>query len=306
MTPAQAIAHVQARLGRSAIRAEPLHGGLLNHVFRVMCDDGDPVVVKHAPPFVASAPHVPLDAGRSDVEATALHFLAGARVPRLIDHHGRTVILEDIGEWPDLVTFLRSGGEKAILDRLGRWLRALHEGPQPAIDNRSMQRTRLELQYAPARQWLEARGHSEAERVGSLLLDLGQRFLEGGSHFVMGDFWPPSVRVLGPADFVVLDWELSTCGHRAQDLGHMMAHLHLEAVSDARFGGAADRLYRAYGPLTPEEARDTRLHQAAELLARTVGAFPREGLSEGGVDQLVDDACALALEALDIAPPSSL
>ena len=306
MNPAQAIAHVQARLGRSASSAVPLQGGLLNHVLRVRFDEGEPVVVKNTPPFVASAPHVPLDVGRSDVEATALRFLAGARVPRLLDHHRCTAILEDIGEWPDLVTFLRSGGDHAILDCLGRWLRALHDGPRPAIDNRSMQRTRLELQYAPARQWLDARGHPAAVRVGGLLLDLGQRFLDGGSHFVMGDFWPPSVRVLGPADFVVLDWELSTCGHRAQDLGHMMAHLHLEAVSDARLRGAADRLLQAYGPLNPEEARDTRLHQAAELLARTVGAFPYEGLSEGCVEQLVDDACALAQGALDRPPRSAL
>ena len=72
MTPEQACAHVGKRLGRAALSAEPLSGGLLNHVYRVYLDDQSTVVLKHSPPYVASAPQIPLDPGRSRIEATAL------------------------------------------------------------------------------------------------------------------------------------------------------------------------------------------------------------------------------------------
>lgn len=293
MTPEQARAWVTHRLGAPTSGATRLPGGLLNHVHRVGLTGGGHVVVKHAPPHVASAPHIPLDPGRSRVEARALRHLAGGPVPRVLDHHGATLVLEDVGDLPDLTAWLAAGGDPAVLDRLGRWLRALHDGPAPAIDNRAVQTTRREVQYRAAAGWLRALGLPDADRLGAILDALGARFEAGGPVFVMGDLWPPSVRVRPDGRFVVLDWELATRGHRAQDLGHLTAHLHLEAVAGPLPADLGPRFLAAYGPVDAVTAREIALHGAAERLARTVGAFPREGLTEGARRALVDAAVAL-------------
>lgn len=293
MTPHGALEHVCATTGETAVRAEALSGGLLNHVFRVWLDDGRTVIVKHAPPHVASAPHIPLDAGRSAVEAAALRFMDGQRTPRLLGAHGSTIIIEDIGDQVDLAQFLADGGHPRLLDHLARWLRRLHDGPRPRIHNLSVQRTRLEVQYAPAADWLAARGVPDAASLGARLARLGTRFLGPGPVFIMGDLWPASVRARSATDFVVIDWELSTCGFRAQDLGHLTAHLHLEAAAGRLPHHLSARFLDAYGTLSADCARDTALHRAAELLARTVGAFPRADLTPGQVDPIVHHAIHL-------------
>lgn len=290
MTPAEAMAVVQSRTGRDPVRAVPLEGGLLNHVFRVAFADGDTVVLKHAPPYVARLPHVPLDPARSGIEARALRLQDGRRAPRLVDAFEHTLLIEDIGTAADLTTWLARGGDPSVLDRLAAWLRALHDGPAPPWSNPSVQQTRLELQYRPAVGWLGALGLPDAAALGAALSALGDRFLRGGPHFVMGDLWPPSVRVRSATDFVVLDWELATRGHRAQDVGHLMAHLELEAVVGALPRGLSDRFLAAYGALSTVEERDVGLHAAAELLARTVGAFPRAGLSPAARHAVVERA----------------
>ncbi len=292
MTPQDACLHVRQSLGLRAIRAEPLSGGLLNHVYRVYAEDGGTVVVKHAPPHVASAPHIPLDPRRSAVEATALRFLGGRRAPRLLHAAPPTLILEDIGDGPDLATYLADVGKPAILDDLATWLRGLHEGDGPSLQNPEVQQTRLVVQYQPAGGWLAQRGVPDAAVLGRRLLELGQRFVAGGPFLVMGDLWPPSVRVRGPGNWLVLDWEFATRGHRSQDLGHLAAHLDLEAAAGTLPAGLAERFLRVYGPITDREVRDTRLHRSAEVLARTIGVFPRADLSAAAVDTLVAEAVA--------------
>ena len=279
MTPEQACAHVERRLGRAALSAEPLSGGLLNHVYRVYLDDRSTVVLKHSPPYVASAPQIPLDPGRSRIEATALEALGGQQVPVLLDTSPPVLILEDLGDLPDLTDHLERGGDPAILASLARWLRALHDGPAPAIGNRSVQQTRMDLQYSAAEGWLDSLGVPDAASLGAALRALGERFLAGGAHFVMGDLWPPSVLVRANGRFVVIDWELATRGYRAQDLGHLAAHLELESATGRLRPGLAGVFLDAYGPLSVRETRETALHQGAELLARTVGAFPRHDLT---------------------------
>ena len=129
---AAARAHVEQRLGMGTVGAQRLTGGLLNHVHRVWISDAKgSVVVKHAPPHVASAPGIPLDPGRSGFEAVALRWLetrsdSPVRTPRLIDVRPGVLILEDLGEHADLAAWLSSGGETGVVERLGEWIRALH------------------------------------------------------------------------------------------------------------------------------------------------------------------------------------
>ena len=300
MTPEAACAWVVRRLGGAALRAVRLEGGLLNHVFRVFLPDGRTVVVKQAPPYVARAPHIPLDPARSAVEAAALRFLAGRRAPRLLDAHAHTLILEDVGDVPDLLEWLRSGGDPVVLDHLAAWLRALHDRPGPPLENRAVQSTRLAVQYEPLAGWLARAGVEDAEQLGRAVVEMGRRFQAGGPCFVMGDLWPPSVRVRDVDRFVVLDWELATTGHRAQDVGHLLAHLELASLwcgLDAHLG---DRFRAAYGALAPSCERDVALHRGAELLTRAIGAFPMAELSP---DQR-RHAVARAVDALRSAGPA--
>ena len=281
MTPHEATAWVTQHLA-PAIRAEPLQGGLLNHVHRVWLADGGSVVVKRAPPHVASRSELPLDPARADMEAAALSWLAprGAPVPKLIDHRDFTLILEDLGDLPDLEDWLADGGDPGILHPIAAWLRRLHEQPGPGLHNAGVQRTRLELQYGRVGDWLEDAGMPDARALGALARATGEGLLEPGDVFVMGDLWPPSIRVGSDARIRVLDWELATTGRRGQDLGHLAAHLDLAALARRIPKGLSMTFLTAYGPLSAEDARITAVHHAAELLARSVGAFPRPDLDD--------------------------
>ena len=299
MTPDQAMAWVRQRTDGIPVSATRLHGGLMNHVHRVRLSSGKAWVVKRAPPHVAAAPEIPLAAERAELEARALRCVAGSQVPQLVDIHAHTLILEDIGDGPDLAGWLRTGGDPHILDRLAAWLRRLHDRPGPGFVNHDIQKTRLSVQYRPLGGWLDERGHPEARQAGRQALAVGTHLATPGPDFVMGDLWPPSVQVRPqrPGGFVVLDWEMATAGHRAQDLGHLCAHLWLEQLVIGQDHGWIRRFVDAYGPLPPRVARTAAQHQGCELLARSIGGFARSDLQPGQIAPIIDQAVHLLLRA---------
>lgn len=290
MTPGEAAARAEALLGRPMTGAVRLTGGLLNHVFRVSGADGRSVVLKHAPPHVAAAPQIALDPRRAAVEALALAAVGPPVAPRLLAHEGATLVLEDLGPLPHLGDWLAGGGDPAVLDGLGRWLRRLHESPVPAIDNRVVQQTRLAVQYEAVEGWLAAAGVPEAAVLGGRAVALGRRWLERGPAFVMGDLWPPSVLVAAPSRVHLIDWELAVAGWPAQDLGHLVAHLALGAACDGLDPGLGERFLAAYGPLWERSGDELWVHAGAELLARSLGPFARPGLTERERQGIIENA----------------
>jgi hypothetical protein len=287
MDEAAAQAHVAARLGVVAGPTTRLTGGKINHVFRVALPGGS-VVLKHAPPHLASLPAVALDPVRADFEARALRFAETradrrVRCPRLLDQIGPTLILEDLGDAPALDGWLAAGGDPALVARLGAWLRGLHEDAAAPLDiNRDIQAVRLSVQYAEIGPLLARAGHADSAALGAVALALGRRFLGGGPVFLMGDLWPPSVRVSAEGSLQVLDWEMSGRGHRAQDLGHLLAHLWMGAARQGLPVAAQAAFLQGYGPLDPQDAAQTAAHFACELLVRVLGPFragsPYDGL----------------------------
>lgn len=276
MTPAELSGWLDAAGFRPVGPALRLAGGFLNQVWRVPGVG----VVKHAPPFVASQPDLPLDPARSGFEARALRALDGwgcsVRAPRLLhfDEAAATLVLEDLGDLPTLGEAL----DRAELEALGAFLGALHTRRDPelpvALANDAVQRTRHELQYAAATSWLRDAGERQADEVGARLKRLGLRLQQPGSCWIMGDLWPPSVLVADDG-LRVIDWELSHWGHPAQDLAHLGAHLWLLDAPEAwdRFLAG----YRAAAPPEPEDMLETcALHFAAELLMRALGPFRQE------------------------------
>ncbi|MCB9796029.1 MAG: phosphotransferase [Alphaproteobacteria bacterium] len=291
-----------------ALEVEVLEGGHLNHCFRVRGAGGS-VVAKHAPPHVASAPELPLDPARQGFEAQALRLLGPggalsdlsseeARPPRLIfrDPDEHWILMEDLGALPDLRGALRRGPCREVGARLGRFIGRLHARSRATPElagltfNPSVQQTRLTLQYAPAAEFLARAGVPGAAALGAGLAELGRRLTRPGVCWVMGDLWPASVLCAGDG-LRILDWELSTWGQPAQDLGHLMAHLRMlqhraesaeAAAAAAAVGADFLAAYRAEaGPLGAAERADCALHFAAELLARSVGHFVEGGPYSG-------------------------
>jgi len=278
LTPAEARALAAAVLQVPATAAVPCRGGLLNEVFRVTLDGGRTVIVKHAPPHIASQPSVPLDPARSGFEADALRALSGRaaprlRTPRLLGQRGHSIVIEDLGDLPDLRAWLSSGGDRGVIDTLARGLCALHaRDDTPHTHNLPIQQTRLVVQYQSIGPTLAALGVPDAAALGQRAVALGEALLAPGDTFVMGDLWPPSVLV-DRGRLSLIDWEMSTRGRRCQDVGHLVAHLWLDAARGTIPAGLAARFLDAYGPLPAPDRAQVAVHAAAEVLVRVAGPF---------------------------------
>ncbi len=296
-------AHVAERLpGAMPVGApERLAGGLLNVVWRMPVagvDGTSSVIVKCVPPFVASAPEVPLSPSRLSAEARASSALgtggvfAGVatnrvRAPRLLDaDDARSVlVMEDAGALPDLGEWLATAPVSEALDAgraLGAFVGRLHRATLGHADaarlfNPDVQATRLAVQYRAVGGWLADAGVADADALGASAVAMGERFTRPGRCLVMGDLWPPSVLVAPDGRLTVIDWELSTWGEPAQDLGHLAAHLWLlgrldvwAAFVDGYRDAAGASLPALLDGATPD---GTARHAACEVLARTAGAF---------------------------------
>jgi hypothetical protein len=149
--------HLEQRLPRFEPTGEPeiLTGGHLNFVWRVR-GRPEPVIVKHAPSYIAAKPDIRLDPHRMDIEAHSMAAfgpggaLAGIgstniRPPRLLDYHrpSHVLVMEDVGECPGLGTWLHQWprpecSEAEVSQLLGEFIGALHvrtfQDPQLAKD----------------------------------------------------------------------------------------------------------------------------------------------------------------------------
>jgi len=298
------------------LTAQPdaLTGGNLNHVWRLSGEDRT-VILKHAPPFIAAAPGIPLASGRLAFEARALalfrpggamHGLAthDVRPPQLIhfDPELHFVLMEDVGPGPDLAEAVESGhlGSEAGR-RLGSFVAHLHrrslrdEKLQPAFDNRAIQLSRLNVQYLAAGNYAKEPGADAVGRIHENAAALGNLLLEPGCCLVMGDLWPPSVRVNGNA-LRLIDWEFAHFGRPLQDLAHFGAHCWMQSQTAPTRGAGRTGLelwsafitgYKSVAASTlhqlvnRNEERLMNVHAGAEILMRSVGPFTRGYVYDG-------------------------
>jgi hypothetical protein len=275
-----------------------LMGGLINVVYRVPCAGG-PVIVKHTSAFIASSPGVPLDTGRFEIERRALSTISGddtVRPPRSLgaDPGRRLLAMEDVGDHPHLGEWLEGASEDQASHAgtvLGTFIGQLHAGSafdeaiRARFDNRPIQETRLAVQYRSVGPLLARLGIADAELLGREAEALGERLLEPGQCLVMGDLWPPSVRVT-PAGLRLIDWEFAHFGRPFQDVAHLGAHLWMISRQRPGAAGTATACWEAFrqayggasggfaGPLWDTRARrDADIHTAAEVLVRAAGIF---------------------------------
>jgi len=296
---------------------ESVEGGLLNHVFRL---SGEPnsIIAKYTPPYVASNHEIPLDPGRQDLEAGALDLfrknnllfslLTGyLRVPQLIAHDSERHILfmEDAG--PGTISLDQllhpESGDKKLGTVLGNFIAELHAKTSGntrlarSMNNTSIQKTRYMVQYQPSAHYFLKAGIADYESLGRQLELLGREFLRPGICLIMGDLWPRSL-IWNGNSWYLIDWEFSHYGSPAQDTGHMLAHLWMleHRSADPKRAKRFTEIRNAYLETYQEKienlnptlfATDIKkravLHAAAEILARTTGAF-QDGYVYAGLE----------------------
>jgi aminoglycoside phosphotransferase (APT) family kinase protein len=296
MNTVEMLALVNREFNESWVSAEQLVGGFVNQVWRLRGPSGT-VVVKHAPPYVATLPDVPLSR-RLRIEALCLHHFGGhpgvVAVPKMLGYLRSVAVLvmEDCVGSHSLEEVLRD--QEVDGARLGEWMRRLHERtasvPQFAelLRNQEIQETRFEVQYGQVSRWLAEVGCVDADALGDVAERLGNQLLRKGQCLIMGDLWPRSILVASDKLWII-DWEFAHFGDRIQDLGHLAAHCwmfaHCAATTSERqrwarfwFG-----FQRGYGAIIGGANRDAGIHAGAEVLTRTVGAF-RDSIGYSGFD----------------------
>jgi len=310
-TAAQVAASVGFVVDRPPTR---LVGGHLNWVFRVR-RGRHRAILKVAPPHVASRPDIPLDPRRSRQErrglARAAEVLGPSRVPLVLgyDDERHVLLLEDLdrdGDGADLLQGLSGPGPGVdrLLEELGDTIGELHRATwgdeDRGLANPAVQATRFSVQYEPVPGWLAARGYDP--ELGRAAVGLGAWLREArGRCLVMGDLWPASVWVRGDGSWALFDWELCHHGQPLQDVAHLRAHLWLaapDAATAAAWRARFDDAYAGAGPVWDrQQVRGAQLHEGAELLARSVGAFPLFPFGDPRIDESVARAVRLMKRA---------
>lgn len=285
---------------------ESLQGGNLNYVWRLRGKDQN-LIIKHAPPYIASNPEVPLNSNRIDFEARALKLFEAEgtlsdvsseqiRPPKslLYKPDQSLLIIEDIGSVPALDAWLSSAADATqIGSLLGLFIGQLHKTTFNASDlreqfnNKPIQETRNQVQYQPASNYASEIISTQHPNFRAQTKALGEALLDPGKCLVMGDLWPASILIKN-SNVRLIDWEFVHFGRPLQDVGHFAAHCWMQAHTAASThqvskweklwlsfwskyqqvtGSLFEKLYNR------EEFTFITTHIAAEILVRAVGPF---------------------------------
>lgn len=291
----------------------PLSGGLLNYVWRIQGREGSvpsTLIAKWAPPFVACSPNVQLDPNRIIIEANALKAFSPGNVLAAIatdsiklpilyalDAENHVILMEDLGESPDLETWIGEIHTKQEAIQLGKilgdFISNLHkissQLPDLAtiFDNPNIQRTRLEVLYGNIFNYATRANIPDASDLAERAMAFGEELQLPGRTVIMGDLWPRSV-IVSDDKLRIIDWELAHYGKPAQDVGHFAAHMWMLAhrASSAFITENINAMLKAFlvaykeglgsdfeKVLGNEGVDESSIHFGCEILARSVGLF---------------------------------
>lgn len=285
---------------------EQLSGGNINFVWRAVGTEKN-LIIKHAPPHIATDPDVPLSEERIDFEARVLKkFDQGGSLHKIAQPEIRPpewyaydpahslLIMEDVGDFQELQT--ASGSPQKIGKRLGQFIGNLHRNTfqdgelKRNFHNIEIQKVRNQLQYQSAHTYLGMYENELAETVKTRCQSLGNKLMEPGICLVMGDLWPPSIFVGNEYELRLIDWEFVHFGRPLQDVAHFAAHCwmwaHTRLSQDeaekwkmlwANFWSNYKNTVGDYWEylFDDEEKRDFYIHLGAEILIRANGAFKK-------------------------------
>lgn len=320
---------------------QELTGGNLNHVWRLNGKTHS-LIIKHAPPYIASSPDVPLSSDRLGFEARALQLFQplgtlsdlannGFRPPEpfFYDSEHSILVMEDLGEMKPLgrgIPGLISAGK--IGYELGTFIGNLHRSTyqkepfRKDFNNKQIQSTRNRLQYQPAFEYAEIQESGLSEKIKKLTQNLGNLLLKPGICLVMGDLWPPSLFIGREQKLRLIDWEFVHFGRPLQDVAHFAAHCVMQhqtadtqketdewvKIWDEFWGGYQTITGSYFNKLIDkQEFKKMYVHAGAEILIRAAGPFKEgyvyENLSQN--DELVKEAKNIAIQFI-LKPPEEI
>ena len=293
-----------------------LEGGLLNHVWRVPTSSGS-VIVKHAPPYIATQPEIALPCERAYFEAQALETLGqhnwdhDLTIPSLYDYDDQAniLVMQDAGPLPNLREYLMAPfsldiDAQRIGHQLGSFIGQLHQhtSGQPYFAQRflniEIQKVRKGVQYHIPLEVL-TKWTNQASVVLEKMDQIGTAIIQPGQCMIMGDLWPQSI-LIALHKVWIIDWELTHYGFRVQDVGHLLAHLWMiwHTAGDQAVKTRVVILARAFRQKYEEISGQTfahlqmespishpiATHVGTEVLQRVIGNF-----SQGYVYERVPD-----------------
>lgn len=282
---------------------QPLDGGNLNHVWRLKGEERN-LIIKIAPPHIASNPEMPLSSKRIQFEAKALKLfeqtnllssLASDKIRpphiQFYDHQNHLLVMEDIGPCAHLGEADLADGQYASLGQaLGKFIAKLHSrtyknGDLAArFNNIDIQKTRLHIQYRAAAEYAQKGGIEDVGSIQGRTERLGKQLLQPGKCLIMGDLWPPSI-LMDRTNIRLIDWEFAHFGNPLQDVGHFAAHCWMLAhsTSQDKRKSAIKKLWGQFWTTYQEMMEDTifdgqelrgmATHAGAEILVRAAGPF---------------------------------
>jgi len=295
---------------------EELQGGSLNFVWRIRSLSGKSYIIKYAPPYVASLPHIAFDNSRILFEAGILKAFqfrreldqlngSDMRPPQYLGHDTDRYLLlmEDVGGRPNLLNAVRRSDYyfADLGTRLGSYIARLHAQTYQNqwfaenFANLPVQQTRLQLQYNGCLEFYRRAALPDADLIGKRCRRLGEKLNAVGKCLIMGDLWPYSI-LPGRREIRLIDWELVHFGHPAQDVAHLAAHLWMmsQRASGQSQKKRIDQFRQSFitsyrmlvsklrpDLITAEDGRDFQIHFGAEILARTLGNFQQNYLYDG-------------------------
>lgn len=286
-------------------KVEQLSGGNINFVWRAD-GTGRNLIIKHAPPYIATDPSVPLSDERIDFEARMIKKLDNGgslqkvsrpeiRPPKLYayDPERSLLIMEDVGDFQELQA--ASGSSEIMGKRLGQFIGNLHRSTfqdneiAKSFHNIEIQKVRNQLQYQPAWEYLNIQDKELETEIRKKSRDLGDRLLKRGKCLTMGDLWPPSVFVSDDEyEIRLIDWEFVHFGRPLQDIGHFAAHcwmqeqvaklIHKKEWWNQLWNAFLKSYKNTTGPLyeklmDDQDLNDIGIHIGTEILIRTRGPF---------------------------------
>lgn len=284
----------------------PVAGGNLNYIWRLQGKDRS-IIIKHAPPFIASNPDVPLDAERIAFETKALQLFKNnellsdlqtpeIRPPQLIayesDNH--VLIMEDLKTDHDISGLpADSLSPKKAGELIGNLIGSIHlqtyqsDRLRDTFNNKNIQQVRSKIQYGRAGEYAQKGGIVDYKPLQNITTSLGRRMTEPGKCLIMGDLWPSSVLIKNDA-LRIIDWEFVHFGRPLQDVGHFSAHCWMQAhtadnlTSAKTFELLWHSFWKSYKQAAGDkldklfdqrEYRDAATHTGAEILIRATGVF---------------------------------
>jgi len=293
-----------------------LEGGLLNHVWRVPTQSGS-VIVKHAPPYIATQPEVALPCERAHFEAQALETLgqglwdSDLTIPTLYDYddEANILVMQDAGPLPNLrEQLIDSSFSDVDAQRIGRQLGSfignLHQYTlgqssfAKRFHNIEIQKVRKGVQYHMPLEVL-SNWTVPATDVLEKMDQMGTAIMQAGQCMIMGDLWPQSILVARHKVWII-DWELTHYGFRVQDVAHLLAHLWMiwdrakNQVAKARIVTLACAFRQTYEKHIDQEVAPLQMegpvshpiatHISTEVLQRVIGNFSGAYVYEGASD----------------------